>query len=102
MASKLSIVIERNESGYLVSFPESATQQFQDQSLETIIAKLKDTLSQELTSTQSSQPLTTGQSLLKLVQNFTADMTEEELNQLPVDAATQHNHYLYGSEKTNP
>ena len=26
-------------------------------------------------------------------------MTEEELNQLPIDGAEQHDHYIYGTAK---
>ena len=95
MSSKVSIVVERNESGYLISFPESETQQFQDQSFEAIIAKLKETLSQELSAAIVTSQPTTGQSLLRLAQRFTADMSEEEINQLPADAAQNHAHYLY-------
>jgi hypothetical protein len=95
MSSKVSIVVERNESGYLISFPESENQQFQDQSFEAIIAKLKETLSQELSSSIVSLQPTTGQSLLRLAQRFAADMSEDEINQLPADAAQNHDHYLY-------
>ena len=95
MVSKLSIVIERNESGYLVSFPDSTTQKFQDQSLEAIVAKLKETLSQELSTSQDHLKPTAGQSLLRLAQRFSEDMTEDEINQLPTDAAQNHDYYLY-------
>jgi predicted RNase H-like HicB family nuclease len=95
MSSKVSIVVERNESGYLISFPESENQQFQDQSFEAIIAKLKETLSQELSSSTINLQPTTGQSLLRLAQRFAADMSEDEINQLPADAAQNHDHYLY-------
>ena len=90
MSSKVSIVVERNESGYVISFPESENQQFQDQSFEAIIAKLKETLTQELSSSIVSLQPTTGQSLLRLAQRFAADMTEDEINQLPADAAQNH------------
>lgn len=99
MSSRVSIVVERNESGYLISFPESENQQFQDQSFEAVIAKLKETLSQELSSSQVSVRPTTGQSLLRLAQRFSADMSEDEINQLPVDAAQNHDHYLYQSRE---
>lgn len=99
MNSKVNIVVERNESGYLISFPESENQQFQDQSFEAIIAKLKETLSQELSSAQINVKPTTGQSLLRLAQRFAADMNEDEINQIPVDAAQNHDHYLYRTEE---
>jgi hypothetical protein len=44
-----------------------------------------------------SPPPTTGQSLLRLSQKYTADMSADEINQLPADAAQNHDHYLYGT-----
>lgn len=38
---------------------------------------------------------TTGESILEMVADFTSDLTEEELNQFPSDAAENHDHYLY-------
>jgi hypothetical protein len=46
-------------------------------------------------SSSVSPPPTTGQSLLRLSQKFTADMSTDEINQLPTDAAQNHDHYLY-------
>jgi hypothetical protein len=44
-----------------------------------------------------SPPPTTGQSLLRLSRKYTADMSADEINQLPADAAQNHDHYLYGT-----
>lgn len=102
MNSKVSIVIEKNENGYLVSFPELENQQFKDSSFDAIITRLKETLSQQFTSSEPEQPLTTGQSILDIVQKFAADMTDDEIEQLPIDGAEEHDHYLYGTPKQNP
>lgn len=99
MSSKVSIIIEKTESGYLVSFPELENQQFQDTSIEAILNRLKETLNLQLASPETVEQPTTGQSILKLVQKFAADMTEDEINELPSDAAEQHDHYLYGTPK---
>ncbi|KAM3107129.1 hypothetical protein [Phormidesmis sp. 146-33] len=39
------------------------------------------------------------ETLLELMERLTADMTEEEIAQLPKDGAEQHDHYIYGSPK---
>lgn len=101
MNSKISIIIESNESGYLVSFPELENQQFQDKSLDAVLKQLKEMLSLQLEPAQVVEQPTTGQSILKLVQKFAEDMTEDEINQLPTDGAEQHDYYLYGTPKRN-
>jgi predicted RNase H-like HicB family nuclease len=101
MNSKVNIVIEKNETGYLVSFPELENQQFKDPSFDAIITRLKEMLSQQFTSSEPEKPMTTGQSILDIVQKFSADMTDDEINQLPIDGAEEHDHYLYGTLKQN-
>ncbi len=62
---------------------------------------------QPLSTTSPTQPSsqndskiqTTGDSILNLVENFTANLSEEEIQNLPTDGAEQHDHYLYGSPK---
>jgi predicted lipid carrier protein YhbT len=41
-----------------------------------------------------------GETLLELMERLTANMTEEEIDQLPKDGAEQHDHYIYGIPKT--
>jgi hypothetical protein len=41
----------------------------------------------------------TGESLLAMIDRITADMTAEEIAQLPTDGADQHDHYIYGIPK---
>ncbi len=97
MTSKVNIIIEKSEAGYFVSFPELENQQFQGQSLEGIINRLKETLSIQL---EPIEPLlTTGQSILNMVNQFSEDAIEEESAILPSDGAQQHDHYLYRSQK---
>ena len=40
-----------------------------------------------------------GESLLEMIDRITADMTAEEIAQLPTDGAEQHDHYIYGTPK---
>lgn len=48
----------------------------------------------------SEEPIETeDETLLELMERLTADMTEEEIAQLPKDGAEQHDHYIYGSPK---
>jgi len=37
--------------------------------------------------------------LLDLFDDITADMTADEIAQLPKDGAEQHDHYIYGTPK---
>lgn len=43
-----------------------------------------------------------GESLLEMIDRITADMTAEEIAQLPTDGAEQHDHYIYGIPKRQP
>lgn len=38
-------------------------------------------------------------SLLRLANRFAAELTAEELAQLPTDGALEHDHYIYGTPK---
>ncbi|PZV18105.1 MAG: hypothetical protein DCF22_02350 [Leptolyngbya sp.] len=38
-------------------------------------------------------------SLLAMAERFAAELTEEELAQLPRDGALEHDHYIYGTPK---
>jgi hypothetical protein len=38
-------------------------------------------------------------SLLAMAERFAAELTEEELAQLPTDGALEHDHYIYGTPK---
>lgn len=98
MSEKVNIVIEKNESGFLISCPELEEYQFQDNSLDSAFARLKEAITIYMKKANASNH-TTGESILKIVEDFTNDMTDEELSQLPTDAAEQHNHYLYGTLK---
>ncbi|WP_026734640.1 type II toxin-antitoxin system HicB family antitoxin [Fischerella sp. PCC 9605] len=99
MLDKVNILIEKKESGYLVSSPAIEGHQFQDDSLESVFERLKEVIKDYLETTSTSHHQTTGESLINLVADFTKDMTEEEMNQLPTDGAEQHEHYLYGTPK---
>ena len=97
-SEKVNIVIEKNESGYLISCPELEEYQFQDNSLDSAFARLQEAITIYMKKADASNN-NTGESILKMVESFTNDMTDEELSQLPTDAAEQHDHYLYGTPK---
>ncbi|ACK73030.1 conserved hypothetical protein [Gloeothece citriformis PCC 7424] len=101
MADKINIVIQKKSDGYLVNFPELNTINYQYQSLEDVLIRLKNTLESYLSSSDISQKDTTGESILKIVDKLTDDFTQEELEQLPEDGAEEHNYYLYGTPKKN-
>lgn len=98
MTDKVNIVIERKETGYQFSFPELENQQFQEDSLDQALAKLKEILLLQL-QVEKIPPQTPGESILSAIAKFSQDMTEEEIERLPTDAAEQHDHYLYGTPK---
>ncbi|KAB8330489.1 hypothetical protein SD80_027845 [Scytonema tolypothrichoides VB-61278] len=98
-SKKVNIVIEKNESGYLISCPELEEYQIHDDSLDSAFARLQEAITIYMKKADASNNHTTGESILKMVESFTNDMTDEELSQLPTDAAQQHDHYLYGTPK---
>ena len=97
MSEKLNVVIEKSESGYLALCPELSEYKFENNSLDVVFTQLKQFVQQHLN--QPAEREKTGQSILKMVDKFKEDMTEEEVNQLPNDAAAQHDHYLYQATK---
>ena len=96
MVNKISIVVAKNSDGYSVNFPELDSIDYQDSSLDEVLNRLKETLETHLRHDDLGQE-TTGESILTMVNEY--DLTEEELNNLPVDGAEEHDHYLYGTPK---
>jgi len=100
MSYKVSIQLEKTESGYSAYSPELAVGEFQADSVELIFIKLKEAVKlyfKELDSDKNNGKI--GQSIWELAENFIKDLTESELNQLPTDGAEQHDHYIYGTPK---
>ncbi|MEC4804208.1 MAG: hypothetical protein SAJ12_04090 [Jaaginema sp. PMC 1079.18] len=97
MSEKLNVVIEKSESGYLAFCPELSKDKFENHSLDVVFTQLKQFVQQRLN--QPVEKETTGQSILKMVDKFKENITEADINQLPADAAAQHDHYLYQSTK---
>ncbi len=96
MVDKINIVVAKNSDGYSVNFPELDSINYQDSSLDKVLNKLKETLETHLSQDDLGKE-TTGESILNMVNKY--DLTEEELNSLPIDAAEEHDHYLYGTPK---
>ena len=96
MVDKINIVVAKNSNGYSVNFPELDSIHYQDSSLDKVLNKLKETLETHLSQDDLGKE-TTGESILNMVNKY--DLTEEELNSLPIDAAEEHDHYLYGTPK---
>ncbi|ACB51530.1 hypothetical protein cce_2180 [Crocosphaera subtropica ATCC 51142] len=96
MVDKINIVIAKNSDGYSVNFPELDYIDYQNSSLDEVLNKLKETLATHLSQDDLGKE-TTGESILNIVNKY--DLTEEELNSLPIDGAEEHDHYLYGTPK---
>ncbi|MBW4443816.1 MAG: hypothetical protein KME10_21820 [Plectolyngbya sp. WJT66-NPBG17] len=47
----------------------------------------------------ASQTTKTGKSIWQIAEDFTKDLSQEELSKLPTDGAEQHDHYIYGTPK---
>lgn len=99
MSSKISIKIEKNESGYSAYSPEIEGYRTEGDSLDVVIDEIKEAIRLYLSKTDNKATNTANQSLLELFESITADMTEEEIKQLPSDGAEQHDHYIYGTPK---
>ncbi|MGK7875433.1 MAG: hypothetical protein AB4426_19670 [Xenococcaceae cyanobacterium] len=99
MLKKISILIEKKDSLYFAYCPELEDYQVQDNSLDVVFEQLKLAVQKHLKNSDESKKETAGQSIIKLVAKFTEDLTEEEIKKFPTDAAAQHDHYLYGTQK---
>jgi len=96
MTYKINISIEKTAIGYTASCPDLAAGKFQEQSLETVFNRLKEAVEHDL---QEKEINEIDKPVWEFAQDLIEDMTEEEINQLPSDGATQHDHYIYGSSK---
>lgn len=96
MVNQISIVVAKNSDGYSVNFPELDSIDYQDSSLDEVLNRLKETLQTHLMASEVSQE-TTGESILNMINKY--DLTEEQLDNLPIDSAEEHDHYLYGTPK---
>ncbi|MDQ2098823.1 MAG: hypothetical protein QQW96_14375 [Tychonema bourrellyi B0820] len=67
------------------------------QQVQTIAQQSDRTIADLLTEiiTLSLNQKTTGESILEMIANFTADLTTSEKDQLPTDAAENHDFYIY-------
>ena len=99
MNTKVSIQIEKAEFGYFAHSPEIADSQVQGDTFDQVVNEIKAMIQAYLDSTSKPTPNSTGQSLLDLFDDITADMTADEIAQLPKDGAEQHDHYIYGTPK---
>jgi predicted RNase H-like HicB family nuclease len=99
MSYKVNVSIEKTDSGYLAYCPELSEQTFQGDSLDLIFSELKTVIQADYQHQVSSE--TKRKPIWEIAQDLTQDMTEDELQLLPVDGAEQHNHYIYGTPKEN-
>ncbi|OZH51671.1 hypothetical protein AFK68_29485 [Hydrocoleum sp. CS-953] len=73
--------------------------QFQGDSLDIVFAELKKAIQFELQTQAEKNSQKVNQPIWKVAESLVQDMTEEELNQLPIDGAKQHDNYIYGTAK---
>ena len=99
MKLKVSIEIEKTESGYSAYSPEIEGCTAEGDSLDSVIDPIKQAIHSYWDRKEAETPQTTGQSLLELFKKINADLTEEEIKNLPRDGAQQHDHYIYGIPK---
>lgn len=99
MSYKVNVSIEKTDSGYLAYCPELSEQTFQGDSLDLIFSELKTVIQADYQHQVSSKPKR--KPIWEIAQDLTQDITEDELQLLPVDGAEQHNHYIYGTPKEN-
>ncbi|WP_414581674.1 hypothetical protein [Scytonema sp. PCC 10023] len=99
MNAKISIQIEKSQSGYSAYSPEIEGSQVQGDSLESVVDALKTILSTYLKKQEHQIDSGTDRPIWEIAQEITQDMTEEEIRQLRSDGAEQHDHYIYGIPK---
>ena len=108
MSYSLNIMIEKNELGYVATWshnivkdsplPNSDQLVYQSDSLDQILKELQKSIEKELEEKESLQQKAK-KPIWEVALDLIQDMTEEELNQLPVDGAEQHDFYIYGTPK---
>jgi predicted RNase H-like HicB family nuclease len=96
---EINIQIQKSESGYSAYSPEISDRHIQGDSLDSVVNEIKEIIRVYLENDSQQIPKSTGESLLNLFDNITADMTPDEIDQLPKDGAEQHDHYIYGIPK---
>lgn len=94
MIYKLNISIEKTDAGYTLSCPDLTRKEIQGQSLDTVFDSLKETVEQDLREKDIAE---TEKPIWEFAQDLIADMTEDEIKQLPSAGAAQHDYYIYGS-----
>ncbi len=99
MKTKVSIEIEKTESGYSAYSPEIEGSVAEGNSLGEVIYAIQQTIESYWQQKEEEKTKTTAQSLLDLFDSLTADMSESERKNLPNDGAQQHDHYIYGTPK---
>jgi len=96
MNSSFNVLIEKNETGYSATCPEIAGYKVTSK-----IDSLKLAIESYLISDSESSPCQKNRPIWEIAQDLIQDMTEEEISQLPIDGAEQHDHYIYGTPKQN-
>lgn len=99
MSEQINILLQKSESGYFAFCKEIKNHTFQDDSLDVIFDQLKNAIRNHIQKTNELKRENTGESILKMVNKFSNDITEEEINKLPTDAAENIDYYLYGIQK---
>ncbi|MGI0485810.1 type II toxin-antitoxin system HicB family antitoxin [Pantanalinema rosaneae CENA516] len=95
----VNIQIQKSGSGYTAYSPEISELQVHGESLDSVVNEIKEIIRDYLEHPEQPASDSTGRSLLDLFAEVTADMTEDEVAQLPKDGAEQHDHYIYGTPK---
>lgn len=99
MIAQVSIIIEKNESSYVAYCPSIEGSKIQGDSLDTVINEIKEVVEMHLSKNEDEANNKVDKPIWEIAQELVADITEEELNQLPTDGAEQHDHYIYGIPK---
>ncbi len=95
---EVNIQIQKSESGYTAYSPEIPDHPVHGESLDSVVNEVKELVRSYLDQVEP-ESTSTGQPLLDLFNQITADMTEEEIAQLPTDDAEQRDHCIYGTPK---
>ena len=75
---------------------DEALQGLQDQ---VHLRRENGTATEEATATRAAEPHDAGTPIWEAFIEASLDIPDEELDRLPTDGATQHDHYIYGTPK---
>lgn len=99
MSHKLNMILEKRANKYYAYCPEIENSHKQGDSLKEVINDIQETIENYLETTSEPAPNLDDRSIWEVCDEIMKDLPISTLEQLPIDGAEQHDHYIYGIPK---